>query len=457
MALLNATLALIGLTIGAFYVYSLSKNVLWGWFSFLAANLLNFTFGTSQSAVGGLNLALLDLIYMSLLVAGVIRTVPRLRERSTPLLISLGYLAVIFFSYVRGIITYGFPAASNGCRGYIATFVAMLYFLTAPVDDESLRKYLRLYLMYGAGLLVVAVLAQAGLPVGALAWAHGQGEAAINGRLLPSGAAAGVAICVLLSLGFNALSEKRTLLTQFGPPLFLGLVILLRHRTVWIMLIACFTAILFLNTRLLRRFVGTFVILGMLGTVGFLLTPKDERQQQTALFSDASENQGTFLWRLHSWEQVLSDEDQSLFTIAFGESMGAGYWRFIPELGTYADIPPHSEYVSQYSRIGVVGLPFLFLFLLRPIFVLWRYSKSRRFFVFPILSIWPAVVIAAVAYGFTYSIETDVYAMVAFANAITVRIRQEQAERVKLSLGASQWKPRMLPTFSQKSTEGDPA
>jgi O-antigen ligase len=438
-----------GACLVAIYIYYLCQNVQLGWFSLLLVSLVNFTFGTNQSAIGGLHLSPPDLVAMCLLVAGAVRTIPRLRERNTPRLIAFGYLAVFAFSYIRGVMEFGFPAASNEARGYVSTLAAMLYFLTAPADESSVAKYLKTYILYGSALVVVAILAYAGLNVGALAWTHGQGADAVNGRLLPSAAAAAVCICFLLTLGRLA-QRGSGIFQQLPPIIFLGLAIFLRHRTIWLMLVVVFGCMFLLDKVALRRLIPTLLILGVLAAGASLLLAPDVSNEQTDQLSDAATNDGTFLWRLHSWTEVLEDEDQTPFTVLFGSNMGNGFWRFLPESGVYANLPPHSEYVAEYARVGLLGMPFLLAFLLRPVRFFWREAQSNNVYRGTPASIWCLVLVAALVYGFTYSIETDLYALVAFASAISVREKRilEDAGAAELAIGVDLPQEHLVPSHS---------
>ena len=407
------------------FIYFLSRDVLFGWASLLFVEWINWTFGSNASIIGGLHLSPPDIVNLTLMIAGVIRTIPRLRTPSTARLYASAYLTVFAFSFLRGAAIAGFPAASNESRTFVSLLAAMLYFLTAPVDDESIQKYVKVYMIYGAGLFLTAVLAYAGLPVGAIAWAHEQGEAAINGRYLPSAAAAEMALAFFLALGRNA-RRPLGIISPLVPAMFFGMAVFLRHRTVWMMLIVCIACLTLLDRRTIRKFLPVLVVLATVavGTQAFLSSA--EKREEEDLFSDAATNSSTLAWRVNSWDEVISDPEQTPLTMIIGKPLGLGWWRFDPSSGRYVNLYPHNEYVAEFARFGVLGLLFLLLFLFRPIRILWRWSRGNRFAVEPTTSAWCIACIGLGTYGFTYGQEGSMYPILALANLIASRLLQER-------------------------------
>ena len=412
------------LCLSGFYIVKLTQNVYLGWVSLLVIDLYSYGFGNRQGMVGALHLSPGDGISMCLLVAGALRSIPRMKESNTPRMLAFGYFFLIFLSYARGVFINGFTTASNEARGLVAPIAGVLYFLTAPVDEESIRKYIDAYILYGVGLLVIAVLAYAGFNVGAEAWAQSDtASAGIDGRLLPSAPAAALAICFLLTLA-RAQYRQSSVWYRFLPILFLGMAIYLRHRTVWMMLIVCGLCLPFVEQKLTRRFLAIgFAIAILVGAV--LLVQPQIVTENSSQFEDSTQNTGTFMWRVNSWAQLVWDEDQTVLTVLTGDEMGHGSWRYVPEAGKYEDVAPHSEYVSEYTRVGLIGVIFLVIYIVWPLKYTLRRSKDDNLAVDPSWGTWALVVIGAMVYGFTYSIEGDFYALIAIANAMVVAHRRD--------------------------------
>jgi hypothetical protein len=180
----------------ACYVWLLSRSVHLGWISILLVQLYEFSFGIKQVLAGGIHLDVVDVASMALLFAGIIRTLPRLGERNTARIIGLGFLLVFAVSVIRGAAVNGFITAANEARGFVPMIASVLYFLTAPADPRSIRKFIRLYFYYSLAFVVVAILAYGGLHVGGTAWLHAAaGDTdTIEDRLLPATAALGIAL-----------------------------------------------------------------------------------------------------------------------------------------------------------------------------------------------------------------------------------------------------------------------
>jgi hypothetical protein len=297
----------------------------------------------------------------------------------------------------------------------------MLYFLDAPVDEKSVRRYVQGYLVFGAALCVVAILAAAGLPVGTSAWAH-SAIAAADHRYLPSSAAAAIGVC-----GFFALARAsyygHGFLAQLQAPAFFLVAIYLRHRTVWMMLLIGALALLFVNGRLFRRILPA-ALLALVAVVGIVLYEDGNANfAGESEFSTSASNANTLYWRVNGWQEFLFDSDQTLFTVLLGQPMGSGWWRTDPESYLVQTAPPHSEYVTEYLRVGMVGLFFLKLFLFGPLVALWQARKGSIEAIYPCTSIWVVVISITLVYGITYSIEPESYALLGIASAIALRAR----------------------------------
>ena len=65
------------------YIYYLSRSVLLGWISLLVVYLYDYSLGATTYSPAGINLTLVDVVEISLLIAGIIRTIPRLRDRNS--------------------------------------------------------------------------------------------------------------------------------------------------------------------------------------------------------------------------------------------------------------------------------------------------------------------------------------------------------------------------------------
>jgi hypothetical protein len=413
--------AVVSIGIALSFVYLLARHVVVGFFSLLAVNFLNVTFGMNATAFGPLHLNALDAVYLVLLGAGLVRCFRGLRFINTPRGFAIGYLLVFASSLARGFSASGVFAAANEARGFVGPLLAMLYFIDAPVDEKSVRRYIQGYLVFGGALCLVVVLAAAGLPVGVSAWAH-SAVAPTDDRYLPSSAAASIAICGFVALA-RATYDGRSFIAHLQAPVFFLVAIYLRHRTVWIMLFAGAAALLFIDGRLFRRILPVALLASIAVAAIVLYEDGKPNFAGESEFSASASNADTWHWRVNGWLEYLFDPDQTPSTVLLGQPLGGGWWRIDPDSHLVQKAPPHSEYVTEYLRVGIIGLFFLNLFLLGPVIALWRAQKESFTFIYPCASIWAVVVSITLVYGVTYSIEPESYALVGIAGAIALRSR----------------------------------
>ncbi len=428
-----AAVALFG--IGLLSIYLMARHVVVGLFSLLAVSFLNFAFGMSATTFGRLHLNPLDAVYIGLLIAGLFRCLRGLRFLNAVRALAIGYLLIFALSLARGFNANGAFATANEARGFVGPLLAMLYFLDAPVDERAVRRYVQGYLIFGGALGIVAVLAAMGLPIGVSAWAHSAAAAADN-RYLPSSAAAAICVCGFLALAHSSF-HAHGFFAQLQAPAFFLVAIYLRHRTVWMMLLAGTAALLFVDSRLFRRIVPA-ALLAFVAVVGIAFYENGNARfaSESEFFASAS-NANTWYWRVNGWQEFLLDSDQTSSTVLLGKPMGSGWWRIDPESHIVQTAPPHSEYVTEYLRVGMIGLLVVILFAFWPLFALWRISKEGIVAAYPCTSIWAVVVTITLVYGVTYSIEPESYALLGIASAIALRAKA--TEELPVSLELAQW------------------
>ncbi len=428
---MNPLLTAIVFAAFAIYVYFISRSTYLGWLSILAVQLYEFSFGIRAAVLGGIHLDPVDIVSFGLLIAGVIRTLPRLRERNTARIIGFGFLAIFAASLIRGIIANGFLTAANEARGFVPILAAILYFLSTPADSSSLRKYVISYFCYGVGFVVVALFAYAGARVGGVAWLHSAEQISdtIENRLLPAAAALGIATCFIFSLSWSSQKEPRKF-SFWLPAVFLGTAIFLRHRSVWSALLVGAVSLLLTDRRLFRRLMpmaaASLLVIAVFATVASFTSLEgggaqgavEDTQEE---FAYSASDSGTWQWRVEVWTSYVFGQDQTLTTILFGHGLGEGYYSLNPSAGYWISAPPHSEYVADYSRVGLIGVGFLFWFLLRPLVRFWSLAKDEALAIDPTASTWIAGLLGAMVYGVTYSIPLDVFALVGIACAVLAR------------------------------------
>jgi len=441
---MNTLPAVAALALAMCYIYLLSRRVDLGLISLLGAELIRLAIGPSGRAFGGIHLDPLDAVAICLLAAGVIRTFRTLRTVNMTRLLAIGYVMLFAVSLARGLSANGLLAAANESRTFVGPLVAALYFLTAPSDLASIRKYTLLYLYFGAGLIAIAVLATLGLPVGISAWANADATA-IDGRYLPASGACALAICGFLSLAWVAY-YKRGFVNRLIPVVFLSVAVYLRHRTVWVMILAGTIFLLPLDGRLFRRLMPAALVAAAAVALLAFYGSAVHGLANASDFSRSATSGQTWQWRLNGWMELLFDE-QTPLTVAIGKSMGSGYWRIDPVSYQLVGASPHSEYVTGFLRVGILGFFFAISLILMPLRRLWRVAKIDPAAVYPSSSAWVVVVLITLVYGITYGIEPHAYALLGIANAINLGLRAPQEEYSPEAVG--EWEMPAIPSPAQ--------
>lgn len=422
---MTAFLGIMGVAIVGAFVYQLSRNVVFGWHCLLTVNLLGVALGLSQSTIGGLHLDAVDLVSISLLAAGIIRFFHRVRLPGKARIIILAYLVFFCASLLRGIALFGVQTASNEARGLVGELLAMLYFFTTPTDPETIRKILIAYLRFGLGLVIVAILHYAGMNIGTTGFDE-------KDRALPSASGEAIALCFFIGLGWIT-HRKSPKILRWLLPVFAGMAIILQHRTVWTVVAVCSVAVLFIDFKLVRRLIPVAVLTSVVA-FGLAIEIYGTKGEASTQFEDSATNSGTWSWRVEAWQNSIYDEDQTILSVIFGQPIGKGFIRFDSESGGYENLPPHSEYVVQYLRVGVLGLVFFLAFLLRPLLRLYALQRNDPFALFPSASVWCLIVIGVVVYGITYGFDASAIALVGVANAVLVSLREFHFEQPMYAL-----------------------
>jgi O-antigen ligase len=109
----------------------------------------------------------------------------------------------------------------------------------------------------------------------------------------------------------------------------------------------------------------------------------------------------------------------------FGKPLGSGFVRFDSASGGFEEAPPHSEYVTQYLRVGIIGLPIFLAFLLRPLLKLYQLQRKRPLALFPSVSVWCLIIIATLVYGVTYGYDAPAIALIGIANSALLSVNSQ--------------------------------
>ncbi|MFE2235779.1 O-antigen ligase family protein [Streptomyces sp. NPDC059442] len=352
----------------------------------------------------GVSLTPQDLLVCCALVATAVRMLRR-PPRPHLVLLLLGLILLsTAFSFVTGAALFGPQAAGNDLRvPFLYVFGLALYGISSGFDERLVR---RLCAVWVAAACVEALRAAAW-------WArHGIGSAVgqvvIDGvpsesRALSAPEALVIAQAAVILLYTTRLGTRRHLLTA---PLLLT-VVLLQHRTVWLVTAVMLAVWLFTaagsaagtdpatggparaGRRGLRLWLAAAglcaglyaVATGLLGRYG------------TDLAVSASDS-GTLSWRTAGWYELLGTLDGPGEWLA-GRPFGSGFERLLD--GALVGVSPHNYYLHLLLRIGVPGvLAFVALYATAVRSVLRRPGSASR----PLVTLACGQLVFALTYQF---------------------------------------------------------
>lgn len=303
-----------------------------------------------QVNLGPLTVFLTDVAAGLLIVATVARFLraPRLTR---PQVLLLAVAAVALLSLARGVLAFGLEPAVNEFRRWLALLAGTLYFSTVEPVRTWYDRIALVWLAGVAALVALALLRWAGLAVGVSGGILGAGGTV---RVLDAPQALVIAQAFFVVLPWWRRHESPYL--RHAAPALLAVVVLLQHRTVWVVLVAG-VGLLALRRGALDRqvvaMVGVSLLLGAL--LGLLLLDGSDVTLSEQLSGSAT-NTDTFLWRYQGWGELLqrAGQDGGWVGRVIGLPIGSGWRRFVE--GGYVEVSPHNFYLETYLRLGAVGL-----------------------------------------------------------------------------------------------------
>ena len=298
--------------------------------------------------VGAINVNAEDIVFSATATAAVARLLRRRILGDLHLLmIMLGIVALI--SLLIGIMSFGIEDATSSFRKTFYFLSGALYFSTFPLDRRTFGRWQRLWVVFGLAMLALALVRWMALAGG------------FTGPLLGTAKSLrtlGAAPALLIAQAFLFIVPTwRTPRAEFhryiAPALLVG-VILLTHRTVWIVLIICGLVLLrgvYGMGERLRPVLAASLILGLIVS---LLLSSAMALDLGETFSDRASNASTLEWRYEGWRALLlEDRPQGLREFLLGSPFGTGFEREL-ERGEVS-VSPHNYYVETYLRMGLLG------------------------------------------------------------------------------------------------------
>ena len=291
-----------------------------------------------------------DVAFAVILTGAIARSL-RMRNPTAPQRLAIALLLVISWSIYRGIDPFGLPAAVNESRSLLRFIAVVYYFSTVEQRRELLNRIGWMWLAMSGVMALIVVARWAGNAAGLYEGFFAGYELR---RVVHADAALILAQGAIIALPLFL--ERKTGLVRYVAPALLAFVVLLQHRTVWVITIAGIVYLLFRERAVARRLLTVMAVAAaLLAALAFTVF-----DQQEAVLSDqlarSAQSTDTFEWRVAGWQMLLSDSGpQGLQELVLGRPYGTGWKRsFVP--GWPIDVSPHNFYVETFLRVGLVGL-----------------------------------------------------------------------------------------------------
>ena len=305
---------------------------------------------------------LADVLYSTVLVIGVARllTLPPAADVSSRIakwaLITLVTLFALHL--VRGVVEVGTQDAIDGSRDW-------LYFIAGLSYGATARSEL------GTNLWKPFVLASLALSLIAALYFLSEGLATASefvsddGQLLSRRAVIASGTLVILEGAILALAFRWPSRTSaFALAGLAGTVIvLLQHRTVWIVAVVAgiFGLAIWVRVQLRHRRTAVVALAGIALVVAIPLATLALANTASVRQSveEATGEQTTLTWRIDGWRKLLR-RNHGASDIIVGNASGSDWARRYmrgPQGGLYPnEVSPHNEILDSYLRLGVFGV-----------------------------------------------------------------------------------------------------
>ncbi len=270
----------------------------------------------------------------------------------------LAFGAAIIMSFVVGLNEYGRNAGTE-VRPFFYMWVAGLYCCVADFDEADLRRIARWCMWAAYALIAIAIYYWIAVRLG---FVNRQElfEEPDTAVFRPVGSH-GTFFVAAIAL-FHVMAWLRgtgTRLSGLHAVLFIGFVVVMQHRSVWIAAAVGLLWVLMLERRhlprrfgLLLAFVLSIIFFGAIAAA--FGTFDDLARQLTASTLSMTDSGGTFAARFDGWVRLLDAwTDATTMTLVFGFPFGHGYTRLYN--GVVIDFAPHNYFIDLMLRVGVVG------------------------------------------------------------------------------------------------------
>lgn len=299
-------------------------------------------------ALFGFEVHFYDAAFGTLFVAGLARMLRSRRLSDAQVLLVVLFLLTLWSMY-RGMPENGLATVVNEGRKYIRFIGAALYLAPMAIEDEEFREeFARTWIALACFIAGIAAMRWVANAAGLYGGIFANED---DLRTVDSGAT-----FIIVQGALMAMTVPRTAPTWIrrAPAALLPTVLLLQHRTVWVVTLVALPILLLRNRDLTRRLAvgivaATAVVIAL--TVTVFASADIEISEE---LEHSSTSSGTFEWRVEGWRILLFERDRTMDEAVFGDPFGTGWERKLG--GQTWTVSPHNFYVESFLRIGAIGL-----------------------------------------------------------------------------------------------------
>lgn len=357
------------------------------------------------------------------LVAVAALEVPQLRANMRGWLVPWVFFGVLIaVSLLRGVAAFGLGAAVNEARMILYFFFAVTWVLAVRPDRLKLHT---VSLILGWTLVLLAVYHGVVYGVhGAISAVSIDEDRVQTGRVLVGPQAMALLLCTgTVFLSQSGLTRVRSQFAAVSSVVFLGVVVLAQHRSVWsACALGMIAVLIWSGRRQARKKVSALLVVAVwLGFVGWLSGILDDLG--SGLFESGLDMR-TYEWRTSSWRYLTTEAiAKGLEVVVSGQPFGSGYLRQI-YTGTWVTNTAHNWYVTIFLRLGIVGLITIAGLLIASL----AKSRSKP-------ALWLFVLVAVVAYGWAY--QFDWYLAPWLGAAMTATLGDTRGRRAQVEIASN--------------------
>lgn len=368
-----------------------------------------------------------DLLYAGLGIAGGWRWLAK-RGHDKFDALALALVAALAVAFLRGADAYGFETAANFYRRFFYLSVGIFYLVGFEWRGRDCDAVAWIATVAAASLAVLAVLEWLFPDLDLVSLLPSFSLRAYEARrVLPADSALLLAQAGLV--GFAIWLRGRIAPgTQIAGAVLLVVMLLLYHRSVWVVFVLALLLLAVLNHRVLWRAAVPLLLLGLVFGLTLMLGIGFGRavflDEIASAVAEPLAGGSTLDWRVEGWQALLRRMvDGGPAAWLFGSGFGVGYERFIA--GNLVIYSPHNFYIELLLNGGLAALALWLAVPVLALLRLWRDADAGGRTLNRDLAVaWLAMILV---YGVPYSPSSEQAVLI--AAAVGMAARGAQTER----------------------------